>query len=331
MAEISVVVPVYNSERYLPRCIDSILAQTFSDFELILVDDGSTDKSGEICDSYAGSDPRISVIHQNNLGQAAAKNTGIDRAYKNGNEGWIAFIDSDDWISSDYLFRLLDSARRGGVKMALCDLKETKETFSDVPNDDDAFVVYSPEQMWLANRLVATIPVCKLCSKRVFSGYRFPVGKVHEDEFLLYRVLFDCENVAYINRPMYYYFQNPEGISLGKKWTPDRADSLDAFLQQCRFFHKNGYYEAENLSASGLYVGCVEVLNHMLADYPEQKREIRRFRALLRRTRRRYRRVLDEKEAGGRKTYEWLAHPVWKKLRKKYKKALIRIRRTVNG
>lgn len=108
MAKISVVVPVYNVEKYLCRCVDSILAQTFSDFELILVDDGSPDKCGAICDEYTKKDSRVYVIHKENGGLSDSRNVGIKWAIENSDSEWIAFIDSDDWIYEKYLEILLD-------------------------------------------------------------------------------------------------------------------------------------------------------------------------------------------------------------------------------
>ena len=101
--EVSVIVPIYNVELYLSRCIDSILAQTFTDFELILVDDGSPDKCGEICDKYAAQDKRIHVIHKENGGLSDARNAGIEWTLNNTSCLWITFVDSDDWVHPEYL------------------------------------------------------------------------------------------------------------------------------------------------------------------------------------------------------------------------------------
>ena len=101
MPLISVIVPVYNTEHYLHRCVDSILAQTFTDFELLLVDDGSTDKSSEICEEYVASDCRVRVFHHENQGQAAARNQALDWMFANSDSKYISFIDSDDWIDEN--------------------------------------------------------------------------------------------------------------------------------------------------------------------------------------------------------------------------------------
>ena len=123
MPEISIIVPVYKAEKYLSKCIESILGQTFTDFELILVDDGSPDKSGDICDSYAKKDNRIKVIHQSNFGVSAARNSALDLAIGK----YIMFCDSDDWVEPDWCKCLYDAIQTPGVVMALCGHKEWKE------------------------------------------------------------------------------------------------------------------------------------------------------------------------------------------------------------
>ena len=119
MPQISVIVPVYKVEDCLNRCVDSILKQSFSDFELILIDDGSPDQCGAICDEYAKKDNRIVVIHQNNGGLSAARNAGIDWAFANSQSEWLTFIDSDDWVHPEYLERLLNAAITQNVSISV--------------------------------------------------------------------------------------------------------------------------------------------------------------------------------------------------------------------
>ena len=243
MPLISVIIPVYNVEKYLSRCVDSILNQTLSDFELILVDDGSKDRSGEICDEYEKTDTRVHVIHQENGGQAAAKNAGIDYAYEESDSQWIAFIDSDDWIHPAYFESLYRAAMNHRTEIAVCDIVKTDGN-SELPHYETLQAdAVTPESLWLSHRLPSIIPVCKLCTKKVFQGYRFPVGRIHEDEFVLYRVLFSCDRIAYIDAQLYYYYQNSQGITLQKQWTPERADGIEAISEQCVFFHKGGFYD----------------------------------------------------------------------------------------
>ena len=145
---ISVIVPVYNVEKYLNRCIDSILAQTFTDFELILVDDGSPDNCGKICDEYAAKDSRIHVIHKANGGLSDARNAGIDWAFANSNSEWVTFMDSDDWIPDNYLFELYHACVQNLSQVAICDyvLYSSNTSFSSVIPIATASLssVYSP-------------------------------------------------------------------------------------------------------------------------------------------------------------------------------------------
>lgn len=116
MPEVSIIVPVYKVEPYLNKCVDSILAQTFTDFECILVDDGSPDSCGKICDEYVQKDSRVKVIHQENQGLSAARNSGLDMA----SGAWIVFVDSDDWIEPDAVEVLYRAALQNDADMAVC-------------------------------------------------------------------------------------------------------------------------------------------------------------------------------------------------------------------
>lgn len=327
MPLISVIVPVYKAELYLERCLDSILNQTFTDFELILVDDGSPDRCGAICDEYAAKDTRIFVIHQPNAGQAAAKNVGLDRIEAVGSSQWIVFIDSDDWVHPAYLETLYKAAKENRTEIAVCDLITTEGEPPVLPDNAVPVRCLTPEELWVKNRLTATIPVCKICSVAVFRGFRFPVGRVHEDEFLLYRVLFSCPEIAYADVPLYYYYQNPDGISLQKKWTPGKADSVVAFSEQCAFFRAGKYRKAELISARALLCASVESLSNLTVNYPEEQKLIRECRTALRKTMRTYGKQPELAGACSSATYERLAHPVKTNLRRKKKNLRIFIRR----
>ena len=132
MPTISIIVPVYKVENYIHRCVDSILGQTYADFELILVDDGSPDNCGAICDDYAAKDSRVVVIHQENGGLSAARNAGIDWVLANSNSQWLTFIDSDDWVNKTYLESLLEVADEEDSLISVCNfLTASKENGAD--------------------------------------------------------------------------------------------------------------------------------------------------------------------------------------------------------
>ncbi|WP_279155107.1 glycosyltransferase family 2 protein [Thomasclavelia cocleata] len=242
MANISVVVPVYKVEKYIDRCITSILNQTYNDFELVLVDDGSPDNCGKICDEYAKKDTRIHVIHQENRGLSAARNAGIDWSFKNSNSQWITFIDSDDWIDTRFLEELYNAAVQLNVNISTCNHVRAEEQI-EVLKKSFLYEKYSVEEFYVMQRVVATVAWGKLYKKDCFSEIRYPVGKLHEDEFTTYLVLFNFNQIAFINEPLYFYFINYEGI-MKSQWNIKRLDVIEAFEAQLAFFKQNGYNKA---------------------------------------------------------------------------------------
>ncbi len=254
MPEITVIVPVYNVEPYLHRCVDSILAQTYTDFELILVDDGSPDNCPAICDAYAAQDERVKVIHQQNGGLSAARNAGIDWAFANSDSQWLTFIDSDDWVHKEYLERLLDAAVTHNVRVSLCGFERTEGANADVP-ETMSFRLSLPEDFYVQDNVTATIACAKLYRKSCFEGIRYPIGKIHEDEFVTYQILFSVPEIAVIEDKLYYYFINENGITKAK-WRPERLQALEAMKNQIDYMKQNGYQQAHR-HAIKKYVTCV--------------------------------------------------------------------------
>ena len=239
MAQISVIVAVYKMPEYLPRCIEGILNQTFRDLELILVDDGSPDNCGSICDSYASKDPRVHVIHKKNEGVCVARNTGLDWVYAHSDSQWIFFHDNDDWIHPQTLERMLRAALDFQADISICGYQETGGEDPELPADALTPEVWLPKDFYIRRHVNATVCWGKLYSRRVFEGKRYPAGKYIEDEFLTYRLLFSCQRLAVIPAPLYAYFVNPAGISR-KAWVPKRLDAWEAFEQQLVYFREMG-------------------------------------------------------------------------------------------
>ena len=202
MAEISIIVPVYKVEKYIYRCVDSILKQSFNNYELILVDDGSPDNCGNICDDYSKKDKRIHVIHQTNQGLSAARNAGIVWAFSNSDSRWLTFIDSDDWIHPRYLAVLYNAANKFDTDVAIGNALWTSDGV--LPDK-----IYDEPELWkireyyMKDPVNATVAWGKLYKKECFSTIRYPVGKIHEDEFVTYRILFEKEYVAVVDQPLY--------------------------------------------------------------------------------------------------------------------------------
>ena len=287
MPQISVIVPVYKVEPYLRRCVDSILAQTFTDFELILVDDGSPDRCGEICDEYAARDRRVHVIHQQNGGLSAARNAGIDWAFANSNSGWLAFVDSDDWVHPCYLEYLYRAAKENGVKISMCSFKEpTVQTPFQIV--DYAAELHSWDDLLIHKNVPAIVAWNKLYAKILFDCLRYPVGKVHEDEFLTYKLLHRAETIAMLDSPLYFYFYNPNGIAKSD-FSLARFDGTEALLERIRYVRRLKDHDLLGFCVkSFLYNAWGNLLNMREADSisHEQKaakeREIKKaFRLIL--------------------------------------------------
>lgn len=277
MSQISVIVPVYKVEKYLERCIDSIFCQTFSDYDLILVDDGSPDRCPEMCDEIATADNRVVVIHQKNGGLSSARNTGIEWALENSDSEWITFIDSDDWVHPQYLESSLCCLNDFNLSISMCPFIVTSEYddhFSTI--NDIAFASISTEEAFQRKELDPNSSCGRIFRKELFAEVRFPVGKLHEDRFTTYKLLFQFPSVAIINEPMYFYYVNPEGI-VHSEWNLRKLDDLEATEQQLEFFKEK--------QLNKMYVYTVEDYIHLLvyslknmnghSEYRIQKREIK--------------------------------------------------------
>lgn len=239
MAEISVIVAVYKMPEFLPRCIDGILGQTFSDLELILVDDGSPDNCGEICDAYAAKDSRVHVIHKENAGVCVARNTGLDWVYANSGSQWIFFHDNDDWIHPQTLERLHAAAVKHKTNIAICGYQETEGEEPVICPEQLEAVCRTPKDFYRQHFVNATVCWGKLYHRDCFESIRYPAGKYIEDEFVTYRLLFACGQLAVIPAPLYAYYINRAGISK-KAWVPKRLDAWEAYEQQIAFFEAMG-------------------------------------------------------------------------------------------
>ena len=191
MPKVSVIVPVYNAKDYLRRCVDSILAQSFVDFELLLVNDGSTDTSGEICDHYSNTDSRIRVFHKDNGGVSSARNVGLNHAIGD----WIAFVDSDDWVSIEYLERLCEHTGNADliISYAKCysqygEVKQKKYQERYIYSSDIGVLFLEHDLNW------QTSPWAKLFKKDIIDKLRFVEGMhIGEDMVFLYSYITRCK------------------------------------------------------------------------------------------------------------------------------------------
>ena len=243
MAEVSIIVPVYQVEKYIRQCVDSILAQTFTDFELILVDDGSKDGSGQICDEYAAMDRRVKVIHKENGGLSDARNRGMDQAAGN----YFMFIDSDDYIAPTMLECLYKNILIEDADLAICNFlylfeNDRKKDFSTSMKSE---VLCAKEIFY--NRKnercygIWTVAWNKLYKKEVFGKLRFRFGKYHEDEFWANDIYQLDIKIVTIPECLYYYRQRDNSI-MGKKSAARNLDIIEALQERIYIYLKKPEY-----------------------------------------------------------------------------------------
>ena len=229
MPEISVIVPVYKAEQYLDRCVKSILEQTYPDFELILVDDGSPDGSPILCDKWAEKDSRVHVIHKKNGGASSARNAGL--AIAKGK--WVFFSDSDDWIDNKALETLYRMVNEYGVSMAIGRIQVVEENIDRNAALNENIYMLSLENLldrfFRVNGEPDTHSVCATLIRRdILEDYHFIEGKMNEDVEACYYLARKCEGAVYTSKPVYFYFKNVEGVT-NSGFSKKKLDLLDVW------------------------------------------------------------------------------------------------------
>jgi len=229
---ISVIVPVYNVEPYLRKCVDSILDQTFQDMEVILIDDGSPDRCGEICEEYAGRDSRVRAVHTQNRGLSAARNLGLKEA----RGGYIGFVDPDDWIEPRMYELLMKRLLETAADICVCDY--VKEPASSGPEIHPAEGVYEgPDALkTLLRRKLDCHAWNKLYRRKVLPDGCFPEGRNYEDIAVMPRILHEAERVAVIPFAGYHYQARPEGIT-GNRSARNLTDLAEAYIESYEFMN----------------------------------------------------------------------------------------------
>ncbi|TCL59411.1 glycosyltransferase involved in cell wall biosynthesis [Kineothrix alysoides] len=258
---ISVIVPVYNIEAYLPRCVDSLLAQTFQNLEIILVDDGSADTSGSICDSYARKDGRVKAVHKKNGGLSDARNAGMDMATGE----YIGFVDGDDWIDQDMYRAMYEACEKEQAQIAVCRYKQIRTSSGEtlVPEidapagnsvslsktrameaylcEDETYVIYN--SVW-----------SKLFLAKLVEDIRFPVGKNSEDIMFTTKAFCRMERLAYLDAPYYNYVLDREGSIMNEKIGQRRLkDEIPFWREQISHLAKEGLTELSDKAAYHFY------------------------------------------------------------------------------
>ncbi len=244
MSSVSIIVPIYNVEKYLRKCIDSLINQTMKDVEIILVNDGSPDNSRSICEEYAEADNRIKVINKKNGGLSSARNAGLKEAKSD----YILFVDSDDWINIHMVEILFEEMKKNNAEIVQCRYENVIDEYIDegihgnitsktISNIDALRNLYKNDSY-----LETVVTWNKLYKKSLFDGIQFPEGKLNEDEFTTHKLLYKSKKVVLVDKKLYYYRKTPDSIT-NSKVTIRRLDKLEAVKERMNFFENTGNRE----------------------------------------------------------------------------------------
>lgn len=251
---ISVIVPVYNVEKYLERCLNSIVNQSYENLEIILVDDGSTDNSGIICDKWAEKDDRVVVIHKKNGGLSDARNWGMKEAHG----AFIGFVDSDDWIAKDMYEKLINAIERDGSDIAACGVQmvwEDSEKTEMLTHNRSCVLSNQEAQEKLIEESLVLHPVWyKVYKREVIADISFERNRYHEDVFWTYKVLGNTNTLSIIEDVGYYYWQR-KGSIMGSNYSEKRLDGIDA-LCEWQDYLKIKYPELEGKGVLNIWFSC---------------------------------------------------------------------------
>ena len=243
MPEISIIVPVYRAEKYLNACVDSILNQTYSDVELVLIEDGSPDQSGAICDEYAQKDDRVRVIHQPNQGQAAARNHALPMTQGK----WLCYVDSDDAIHPQMLEHLHRAAEKSGAGISMCQFLEAPEPPEDYEQPAEfSYTLLTMDEKTLTelhdrDQYPGWVACAKLIRRELVEGYPFHTGRVYEDNEAVTRWLLPAKTLAMLPTQLYFYRTNPESTTKSQ-FSLKRLDYLWALESMISYFQSVGFH-----------------------------------------------------------------------------------------
>lgn len=257
---VSIIIPVYKVEQYLKRCINSVRNQTYSNWEIILIDDGSPDQCPKICDQYAKNDTRIKVIHQKNAGVSSARNAGLSIATGE----YITFLDSDDFWHNTYIEVLLHQALESNADIVQCTfLRGNKDIFPNISNlASNTIRIYNNQSIFTSH--AANVLIWgKLYRRHLWDGITMPVGKIHEDDFTTWKIYYQAQKIVIIDLPLYYYTYNIHGIMSQAQKEPQIDIILEAYNERINFFISKKEKDLEIISRLQLCKSLLLITKHL--------------------------------------------------------------------
>lgn len=259
---VSIIVPVYNVEKYLSNCIDSLLKQSFKDFEVILIDDGSKDRSGKICDKYALKDSRIVVVHKENEGQSVARNLGISLSRGQ----YLVFVDSDDFVLPHFLDILYTECKKNDADMVTCGYERCSDDktllmINDSTSYKSECFSFNKMDIYMKTKKILNTVWGKMYKKTLFKDFVFPIRKYCEDVYSTYTLVHQCNRIVCTDYKGYIYRQNPSSV-MYEKYSPQRKDIFFLHNEKRKFIEKNYPHLAKYAHIAVIYA-CNQVLFSM--------------------------------------------------------------------
>lgn len=275
---VSIIVPVYNVEKYVGKCLDSIISQTYANLEIIVVDDGSTDNSGRICDDYVLTDDRIIVYHKKNGGLSDARNHGLDNMHGS----WVFFVDSDDYIEKNAVEMLMSAVDKYDAPLAICgfDWIDERENILEQTNFCDGVLTRKQllDLLQKQGEYFYAVSWNKLYNADIFNNLRFKKGKIHEDEFIVHRIFDSVSKAVVVKQPLYKYVRR-EGSIVTKKMTDREFDVVDAFFDRYIYFRQKSYDDRLKYLADAIWSATQSIISKVgwKNISRERKKEIRKI------------------------------------------------------
>lgn len=285
---ISVIIPIYNVEEYLDRCISSVINQTYENLEIILIDDGSPDNCPQMCDNWAEKDPRIKVIHKKNGGLSAARNAGIEAA----TGAYIGFIDSDDYVAPDFYERMHSALFKENADLAICNYCSVTENGKVIGKKNK----YPPTMIEKLNSEQSHDKLNnpgewgyyvtawnKLYKRELFDTIRFPEGKINEDNFIAHEVFFRCKQIVILGAVLYYYVQRADSI-MSSKVSVRNLDDIEAFCNRIFFYQMHGLEKYVYKTTQIMQINYISYKRRIVPTTPKEKQRIAEIDELFKRT-----------------------------------------------
>jgi len=298
---ISIIVPVYNGEKFIEKCFNSILNQTYQNLEIIIINDGSKDKSAKICDKYAELDDRIIVVHQENIGLSSVRNKGLDMATGE----LIGFVDCDDSIHPRMYEILQKNLYEYNAGIAMCEVTKVYNSNIDEHIKESNLTINKQhiqcfkqkeafKNLFNKKNLITVVPWNKLYKKEIFKNIRYPIGKINDDEFVIHHIIQATKKIIFTDAILYYYYHNEKSIT-NKQYSLQKLDAIEAIKDRMLLFELQKYHNLLQ-KGSNTYLHLIIIHYYAVQKYlPIERETLKNLKEKFREEYKKYKNVISGK------------------------------------